>query len=101
MGIVQLLKPLLWTASTVEDSAAKCPIRSDAVSMDGARNLAASRERRLRLGLLALTSCVAGSVHQFGLAASFIGCLTMMQGQLLPPIIHLRLRSVHIKGRWL
>jgi len=47
----------------------------------------------LRLALLTLTSSLASAVSHFGTLAAFIGCLSVLVSNVLPPLVHLLLCS--------
>ncbi|KAL1503470.1 hypothetical protein AB1Y20_011954 [Prymnesium parvum] len=64
-------------------------------SLSGGRSaaLAAQRTVILRLLILLVTSSTACFFQGFASVAGFLGCLTIISSQLLPPLIHLRLCS--------
>ena len=75
MGVVQLLRGAgLLGAADAED---------------GVR-----RELLLRAALLACSTAIAAAIPKFGLIAGVVGCLTLVNGQLLPPLLHLRICCV-------
>ena len=56
----------------------------------------AGRDRALRLALLVGTTAIALAVPDFARIASVLGCLNIAFSQLLPPLLHLRLRSLRM-----
>mmetsp|Transcript_33601 Transcript_33601/g.73733 ORF Transcript_33601/g.73733 Transcript_33601/m.73733 type:complete len:212 (-) Transcript_33601:207-842(-) len=73
--------------------------KSSPQAADSSKRADIKREQRLRLLLLALTTTVSALTTKFGVVASIIGCLTILQGQLLPPLIHLQLVSRRARAR--
>ena len=58
------------------------------------------RELLLRVALLACSTGVAAVMREFGLIAAVVGCLTLVNGQLLPPLLHLRICGVDAPGKY-
>mmetsp|Transcript_33892 Transcript_33892/g.89183 ORF Transcript_33892/g.89183 Transcript_33892/m.89183 type:complete len:187 (-) Transcript_33892:192-752(-) len=60
-------------------------------------------ETYLRLFLLLLTTFLTLAVPNFESFAGFLGCLNIAFAQVLPPLVHLRLRSLRLPsgvGKW-
>ena len=51
----------------------------------------AAREYAFRTLLLSCSTATAAAIPKFGLIAGVVGCLTLVNGQLLPPLLHMRL----------
>ena len=67
---------------------------SPSSSSDAKSHLFLLRESCLRLSLLLLSTLVALCIPNFGRIAGFLGCLNIVSSQLMPPLLHLRLRTL-------